>query len=75
MTDPTTLISICEELAGVEAAELYVDEYGDSLPRVLLRSGAVSNVAEMWGQLREFTEDEGIDLNDILVNLDFSLLD
>ncbi|MFD0401956.1 hypothetical protein ACFVHI_28185 [Kitasatospora sp. NPDC127121] len=75
MTDPTTLISICEELAGVEAAELYVDEYGDSLPRVLLLSGAVSNVAEMWGQLREFTEDEGIDLNDILVNLDFSLLD
>lgn len=30
--DPTTLTSICEELAGVEAAELYMDESGEDLP-------------------------------------------
>lgn len=42
---------------------------------MILRSGTVSGVPEMWGQLRSFAEDEGIDLNDIFVNLDFSLLD
>ncbi|RZD84765.1 hypothetical protein [Streptomyces albidoflavus] len=73
--DSTTLISICEELARIEAAELYVDQWGEDLPRVLLRGGAVSEIPEMWGQLRMFAESEGIDLNDIFVNLDFSLLD
>ncbi|MFF9981151.1 hypothetical protein [Streptomyces erythrochromogenes] len=71
----TTLISICEELTGIEAAELYVDEWGEDLPRVVLRGGAVSGIPEMWGQLRMFAASEGIDLNDIFVNLDFSLLD
>ncbi|MFE6548231.1 hypothetical protein ACFVHS_07480 [Streptomyces sp. NPDC057746] len=73
--DSTTLTSICNELAGIEAAELYVDEWGEDLPRVLLRGGAVSGIPEMWDQLRAFTEAEGIDLNEIFVDLDFSLLD
>jgi hypothetical protein len=73
-TNVPTLRSICEELEGAGAAALFVDDEFD-LPRVVLRSGVVGGVPELWEQLRLFAEDEWIDLNDILVELDFSLLD
>ncbi|WP_329484980.1 hypothetical protein OG618_36890 [Kitasatospora sp. NBC_01246] len=68
------LVSVCDELKRADVAELWVPEDGD--PAVIsLRGGQLDDVSEYWDELRGFCADEAIDLEDILIRLDFSLLD
>ncbi|WDN55869.1 hypothetical protein [Streptomyces clavuligerus] len=73
--DRAELLSVVRELQKAEMVYLHDDEYDEDRGQLSLLGGALEDLHEMWDELRGFCRDEGVDLKEILVDLDFSHLD
>lgn len=75
LTDRTTLLSVVRELQKAEMVYLHDEEFVEDRGQLSLLGGALEGLYEMWDELRGFCRDEGVDLRELRVDLDFSRLD